>query len=257
MLSKTTVMKAPLYAVVFVCVLMLGATAASATETSILDWWNAQTYWGDETTVSLWDALVNTSLSSPTGETWTVPADGAEGFWQLKVEYAGNAGSNRFGWYDTTTPSTLNEVFAGSAAAGATYTYSFADSQSFGFYFQGANGTFYSNHLLNDVNGSADVKQVRIFTDPRGATSSLYAHAWVLCWEDLYANTTNYNAAWTNSDYLDYASPTEPDYQDMILTFQLQYVEGATPPSTPELSTFLLAAFALAAVPVLRRRRRS
>jgi hypothetical protein len=59
----------------------------------------------------------------------------------MKIEIAGNANLNVFGWYDTLHPLILNPIFSGPASAGATAT--FIPSASYGFYITTAeDGTF-------------------------------------------------------------------------------------------------------------------
>jgi hypothetical protein len=59
----------------------------------------------------------------------------------LKIEIAGNANVNVFGWYDKSNPSILHPIFNGPASAGATAT--FNPSASYGFYLTTAeDGTF-------------------------------------------------------------------------------------------------------------------
>jgi hypothetical protein len=58
---------------------------------------------------------------------------GASDLAALKIEIAGNAGVNQFGWYDLAHPSTLNVIFNGPATGGASAT--FIPSAHYGFYF--------------------------------------------------------------------------------------------------------------------------
>jgi hypothetical protein len=59
----------------------------------------------------------------------------------LKIEIAGNANVNVFGWYDKSNPSILHPIFNGPASAGATAT--FSPTASYGFYLTTAeDGTF-------------------------------------------------------------------------------------------------------------------
>lgn len=69
----------------------------------------------------------------------------------LKIEIAGLAGSNTFGWYNASTGAT-HELFNGPAGTGATAT--FTPTPAYGFYFGTANGLFKTESTSA---GSADV----------------------------------------------------------------------------------------------------
>lgn len=70
--------------------------------------------------------------------TQSVPTSNAA----LKIEIAGNANINAFGWYDTTSPGTLNVIFSGAATTGAT-TF-FSPTATYGFWFTGSQGTYFT-----------------------------------------------------------------------------------------------------------------
>jgi hypothetical protein len=58
----------------------------------------------------------------------------------MKLEIAGNAGSNAFGWFDTTIPFSPHQLFAGGNVAGDAAI--FTPTASYAFYLQGPGGTF-------------------------------------------------------------------------------------------------------------------
>jgi len=240
---------------------------AAAREYSIWEWWTDQAFLADDVTpvsppwgnaysgwthAQLWAEMIDKP-------TWTVPFavpyPKISGKSVLHIEYAGNATGNAFGWYDTDDTSTLNEIFAGSDTAGASVEIDFTSMQGeeIGFYLNSAAGgwTFFSdpsdnNGAINDVG----FKHLRVFEHPDEDDS------WVLAWEDkpMYSSGYDYAAAWDESNEpLKWYTPTEPDYNDMILTFKWEWKGDR---GTPELSTILLLGLSLAAVPVLRRRRR-
>jgi hypothetical protein len=60
----------------------------------------------------------------------------------LEIEVAGNAGINSFGWYDTNDLSVFGTIFTGPQGAGATNT--FTPTANYGFWFTGADGTYYT-----------------------------------------------------------------------------------------------------------------
>jgi hypothetical protein len=72
----------------------------------------------------------------------------------LKIEIAGNAGINSFGWYELGSPSTSHVIFSGGNVAGNTFD--FTPTAQYGFWFTGAtgNGTYYtqSEYSVTDKN---------------------------------------------------------------------------------------------------------
>ena len=60
----------------------------------------------------------------------------------LKLEIAGNSGSNEFGWYNTTDTAYLYPIFVGGDSAPASII--FTPSASYGFYIKGPGGTWLS-----------------------------------------------------------------------------------------------------------------
>lgn len=270
---RRAILKMPICSVFLVLLLLLGGlSSASATEYSVWDWWtnnqgaggmtdldgntivpswtdtlapydggqNEYKSWSVDT---LWDQLTGVEDRS-LKETWTTTEPG--GWFHLEVEWAGYRGGNEFGWYSPTgadpTASQMHPIFEGADAQGATETPSLS-SAAFAFYLKDPSGNvYYSEEALNSF------RQVRVFVDPQ------QPQTWILAWEDLPANAGNASAVWTDASSLAWANPTEPDFDDMIVRCQV-VSEGGAP--TPELSTFLLMGLSLAAIPVMRRRRRS
>lgn len=232
---------------------------AAAREYSIWEWWTNQAYntggdtlipppWGNAfdtaTPGDVWDAQIIAD-----NQTWTVPLGNTHAKGVLHVEYAGWATVNTFGFYDITDPLTLNPILPGAAVRGDTFDVAMGaySGANVGFYLtNGIGTTWYSEADLNatDLNR----KHLRVFNHPTDA------NAWILAWEDKSFKNQgyDYDGAWDKTnDPLAWYSPTEPDYNDMILSFKWE-TRG-----TPELSTILLLGLSVAAVPVLRRRRRA
>jgi len=248
--------------------LMLGSLspATALTELSIFDWWNTDgdAPWAVTDANDLWADM------QPATEVWTLPTYGqAEGLWTLKVEYAGFRTSNKFGWYVPTDaegpggPITYHEIFDGSADdndTGIAYINLPTGLTEFGFYLEGPDtGTGTDGRFHTEAGLDNDVKQDRVFQEVGGSPN-----LWAICWEDRPADGPaagyDYDNAWLmdggtsgRGNPLTWAYPEEPDYQDMIVTVEITERDL----NTPELPTFLLAALSLAALPVLRRRRRS
>jgi len=244
---------------------------AAAREYSIWEWWTDQAKlendvtpvhppWGSAysslTAVQLWDDYQVIADN----QTWVVPTPGLGnqmlGKSILEIEYAGWDESNKFGWYSPVLPGdpiTKHEIFDGSAAWDSavdspifTVDFTAYAGQSIGFYLEVPNitKTWYSEADRNTTDSNS--KHLRVFTHPTEA------NAWVLAWEDrpMSVSGYDYDLAWSDKDALTWYSGTgEPDYNDMILIFRWQ--------ETPELSTVMLLGLSLAAVPLLRRRRRS
>jgi len=238
-----------------------GMSSAMALEYSVWDWWtnnqgldglgvNAPS-WGNAysgtTQAQLWNLL------DPRAQVWHA-ATGTQGTFWLEAEWAGNASSNVFGYYEPTGAgaTNLHPILDGINAP----KYSESDpfvATAFGFYLSGPGGTFYSERERN-----SGYRQVRVFRQPSTTDT------WILAWEDLAepgnGGLAKYNAAWdpvTGPGSLDWASPTEPDYEDMIVRLT---IHGSTTTndgeSTPELPTLaLLACTALGSVGLLKRKK--
>lgn len=69
----------------------------------------------------------------------------------LLLEVAGNANSNTFGWYDTTAPTVLHQIFSGPDSPYNVQV--FIPTSSFGFYLSGPGGLFLSQ---GSVSGNTD-----------------------------------------------------------------------------------------------------
>jgi len=134
---------------------------------------------------------------------------------------------------------------------------------------------WYSEWSLNTEGGAYtnwyDQRHVEIFDDPRAG----HPYGYVLCWEDLAhsgwhghdardfedydANTNDPQYSWGQGHTWDGGSSSsaseEPDYQDMILTFELYDYEGPYDDS-PELGTWALLLATAAFGGWLKRRRK-
>jgi hypothetical protein len=230
---------------------------AAAREYSIWEWWTDQAMTLDDSTPvhppwgGAYSAYTHAQVWAQMDigkETWVVPASPFnDGKTTLRVEYAGWATSNTFGWYSATDG--LNEIFNGAAAAGAVSLIDFSGATSpIGFYMTTPGGdTWYSESASNTDTST----HVRVFDDV------VTPDSWILAWEDKPMTSTqpvvyNYANAWDETkEPLKWYFETgnEPDYNDMVLTFSWEERP------TPELSTFALLGLSLVAVPVLRRRR--
>lgn len=252
--------------------------------------------WGNAfsgiTTDNLWDLMTyNQGFTVPDN-----PLGDPSKAW-LHVEFAGHREFNYFGWYEPTLsgagPFTRHQIFDGNVDNnGDPNGVESADilltpGQKIGFYLDyvpagkslepgdagydpalsfftedGRNGDD-ATPSADDLNrsggpvnawGTTGFRHVRVFKDPTEPSGM----GWIMAWEDqpMTLDGYDYAGAWdpTDTSSLDWAKGPEPDYNDMIIRFRF---EGIPPPGTPELSTWLLLGLSLAAVPVLRRRRRS
>jgi hypothetical protein len=231
----------------------LVAPASAGLEYSIYQWWTDQAKtsdgttpvhpdWGADyaawTTADIWGQYVDL-------ETWTIPTPAVPGYAKIKYEYAGNASTNTFGWYET-VGGAKHEIMSGpddylTAEKTITFVPPAAAGDTFGFYLGADGKTLYTEKALNAAVSGTQQRWVKIFKDPRAG----HASEWILCWEDKNKPLEDPFTAGS----LATASPVEADFNDMIVTFKWQ--------PTPELSTILLLGLSLVAVPVVCRKRRS
>ena len=83
----------------------------------------------------------------------------------LKLELAGHANVNAVGWYDTTKPAVLHQLWAGSASSTADAAIVFSPTASYGFYIVGTNGTFYTEASLNSAATETSYQHFALFAD--------------------------------------------------------------------------------------------
>jgi hypothetical protein len=127
----------------------------------------------------------------------------------LKIEIAGNKDINSFGWYDTTDQNrTQNQIFSNLQGAGQSST--FTPTATYGFYFIGSQGTYYTQ-----ATGDGRAQHFAIFQQSGAAGSEVY---W-LGMEDLNLQSS------------------DKDYQDMVVK-----ISGV---SVPEPGVFLFLAIML------------
>jgi len=253
--------------VLAISALLVGSLVApaAAREYSIWEWWTDQAMdvtdtnpihppWGAAysayTHDQVWDQQDIVTIGTHR-ETWVIPtAPFTNGQTTLRVEYAGWASANTFGWYNADG---MNEIFDGSATEGDVALIDFSAATSpIGFYMTNGDGVTWYSEAASNTDTST---HVRVFDDV------VTSDSWILAWEDKPMTTTepvvyNYADAWdeTKEPLKWYHElQKEPDYNDMILTFSWE-----ERPKTPELSTVVLLGLSLAGLPVvLRRRRRS
>jgi hypothetical protein len=109
----------------------------------------------------------------------------------MQIEIAGQAGVNEFGWYDVNNTAARHVIFAGSAGAGAAFT--FTPSANYGFYLDTTTNIFYTQSNLNPT-GQKDDQHFAVFNNSNGTGGAYW-----LGIEDL---------AFSGSD---------KDYNDMIV----------------------------------------
>jgi hypothetical protein len=136
----------------------------------------------------------------------------------MLLEIAGNAGSNTFGWYNTSNPTVLHQIFSGPNSPSSVVV--FIPSSSFGFYLQGPGGTFLSQDYLSP-NTDMNNQHFAVFSNTGSQT-------YYLGIEDL---------PYANSDL---------DFNDMVIEIS----------AVPEPSTLLLLGSGLAGLAAFRKRSR-
>ncbi len=138
-----------------------------------------------------------------------------------------------------------------------------------GFYLWANESTyFYSRNTLNQAgsgNEATGRHQLQVFDDPAGGTSDSAleeqeeGRQWVLCWEDLPATdhtVFDYGGSPGTNHIGDKAHPTEPDYQDMIVTFKRIHAYEDPNLNVPEPGTWVLLLASGAIGGWIRRRRK-
>jgi len=135
-------------------------------------------------------------------ESWYANADVMS---TLVLEIAGNSGSNAFGIYDLSNPSSRTQIFAGSASAPTTVTIN-VPYTLFGFYLQGPGGTFFSQDGLN----SGAAAQMIAYYSLNNSKYSGTDKEFLLAWEDLVL------------------AGADRDYNDLVVR-----VKGASPVPEP------------------------
>ena len=137
----------------------------------------------------------------------------------LKIEVAGNAGVNEFGWYDVGSPSTLHPIFIGSDTNGASAT--FIPSTNYGFYLK-----------------SSPASGILTFLTQSGSSPSDSGNQHFAVFQDG-------SAFWIGMEDLAF-SVSDKDYNDMIVK--------VSSTSVPEPTTMLLLGLGLIGLAGVRRK---
>jgi len=190
--------------------MLLGASGAQAfvIDTSLMidnpdlasTWDNSNTQTLDKVLTSLDEEVDNNQATAKLVDTETWVGWGATSV--ILEEIAGHRDHNTFGWYDVSSPSTLNQIFSGPENKSTDpVTVNFGTQTDFGFYLGSKNdGAYYSEKSLN-----AGGQQVLVFKIEE------LSNTYLLAWEDL-----------------NMAGHSDADFQDMIVRVRINVPEPAT-----------------------------
>ncbi len=285
----------------------LSISTAFAAETSVSTWWTSTSRGA---TNDFWCDFTN---SWSNGHYQGGIFNNGDGAAQIRMEQAGWANSNTFGWFgwdgdgnpidvaathrrnSASDSIGLYEIFGGTTpttwASLPGTTWNSQAPATWGFYLKSAENKWYFSapSSVNSLLGTApsgtswafENYRMQVFDDPAGGNDDAELESaenglqWVLCWEDRdstasnhtafdmgYDNTGTYDAPtpsmrWSGLGTIgNIAAPTEPDYNDMVITFQRYSAEAPPGDDSPEAATWALLLATCAFGGLIRRRRR-
>jgi len=165
----------------------------------------------------------------------------------LKAEVTARTANNAFGWFDTLSPNSLHQIFAGGTAVGTSAT--FTPSADYGFYFttcEAGSPTCTSLVVWETEASKNHFSGSNTLVD----TSDQHFTAFE------QTATPGSEVFWLGMEDLRFGAPSDRDYNDMVV--RLQYQGAPIPPtSVPEPSSMMLLGSGLLAVSIgiaLRRR---